>query len=112
VGDFTLRPRRWLVRWMPTRCRKRRAVDEVLRAVIVEPLLAWLETRDDRMAGLVIVRGRMLARRCVAAADVPALRTTPEVQPPTACGQALDATVSTRPDSRINSRGLMCHRYG
>lgn len=62
AGDFTMRPWHWLGRWVPTRWREGRSVYEGPRAVIVEPVLAWLETRDDRMAALVIVCGRMLAR--------------------------------------------------
>ena len=57
------------------------------------PVLAGLERADDRMAGRLRVRGRVLARRVVAAADVPALEADAQVAPDAAVAQALLAAV-------------------
>ena len=56
--------------------------DHPLLLVIVEPILARLEARDDRMSGLFRMLGCMLAGRTVAAADVATFRTAAEVKPP------------------------------
>jgi hypothetical protein len=58
------------------------ALDHFLFLVVVEPILARLEARDDRMPGLFRMLGCMLARRTVAAADVATFRTAAEVKPP------------------------------
>ena len=51
--------------------------------VIVEPILAGLEAGNDRMPRCRGMLGCMLARRTVAASDVPALRAPAEMKPPT-----------------------------
>jgi hypothetical protein len=51
----------------------------------------------------MIVGSRMLCRRRVAAADVPALCAPPKMQPPTAALKALYATIAARCDARINA---------
>jgi hypothetical protein len=51
--------------------------------VIVEPILTRLEAGNDRMPCRRRMLGCMLARRTVAASDVPALRTPAEMKPPT-----------------------------
>jgi hypothetical protein len=51
--------------------------------VIVEPILTRLEAGNDRMPCCRRMLGRMLARRTVAATDVPTLRTPAEMKPPT-----------------------------
>ena len=53
------------------------------------PVLARLGRAQDRVAGGVMVRGRVLVRRVVAAADVPALVAHAQVQPARADGQAV-----------------------
>ena len=49
---------------------------------VPEPGLAGLEAPDDRVPGRGRVRAGVLRRRAVAAADVPALRAAPQVNPP------------------------------
>jgi len=51
--------------------------------VIEEPILTRLEAGNDRMPCCRRMLGRMLARRTVAATDVPTLRTPTEMKPPT-----------------------------
>ena len=59
-----------------------RTLDHPPLLVIVEPILTRLEAGDDRMPGCRGMLGRMLARRTVAATDVPTLRTPTEMKPP------------------------------
>ena len=54
----------------------------ILRFVIVEPIRTRLEAGNDRMPCFRRMLGRMLARRTVAATDVPTLRTPTEMKPP------------------------------
>ena len=65
-------------------------------AVVPEPALARLEAADHRVPGGLRVRGRVLGRRGVAAADVPALRAAAQVEPPAAGRLALDAAGAAR----------------
>ena len=64
------------------RRRQLHALDHPLRFVIEEPILTRLEAGNDRMSCCRRMLGRMLARRTVAATDVPALLTPTEVKPP------------------------------
>src|SRR5579863_7724978 len=65
--------------------------------VIVEPILTRLEAGNDRMPCRCRMLGRMLARRTVAATDVPTLRTPAEVKPPTfRRRQAFHTPIATR----------------
>ena len=57
-------------------------LDHLPRVVIVEPILTRLEAGNDRMPCCRRMLGRMLARRTVAATDVPTLRTPTEMKPP------------------------------
>src|ERR1700688_740314 len=57
--------------------------DHVLLFVIEEPILTRLEAGNDRMPGRCRMLGCMLARRTVAAPDVPAFLTPAEMKPPT-----------------------------
>src|SRR4051812_16609094 len=56
-----------------------RDLEEQLVRVAPEPVLVGLEGLDQRVVGLVVVRGGVLVRRLVAAADVPTFDTAPEV---------------------------------
>jgi hypothetical protein len=62
------------------------------------PVLARLESPDDRMTDLVKVRGRVLVWGAVAAADVTAGHAEPEVDPRAAHPQAVFASVGARFD--------------
>ena len=59
-----------------------RALDHPLFLVIVEPILTRLEAGNDRMPSRCCMLGCMLARRTVAATDVPTLHTPAEMKPP------------------------------
>src|SRR3954447_9243778 len=74
----------------------------VLPAVVPEPVLAGLEALDDRVAGRLEVRGRVLHRGRVAAADVPALRAAAQVHPPALRGLALRAPGTARRHRRVD----------
>jgi hypothetical protein len=47
---------------MGVRSMKRRAGEEILRAIIIKPALAPLEARDDRVTRAGVVFGGMLIR--------------------------------------------------
>src|SRR5215472_18922370 len=80
-----LRPRHALIDRVILRRREPRPVFVKLVAVVIpEPVLAWLEAPDHVMPRGLCMHGRMLRRRGVAAADVPAQRTPAQVQPPAA----------------------------
>jgi hypothetical protein len=98
-----LRARYRLILRMGVGRSKLRAVAELLRPVIVEPVLARFKTLEDGMSGLMIVSSRMLGGRRITAADVPALCAPAEMQPPTAGLEAFCATVAARCDARINA---------
>src|SRR5581483_6204342 len=74
----------------------------VLARVVPEPGLARLEALHDRVPGLGRVPARVLLRRRVAAADMPALRAPAQVHPPAAGGLALDAAGSARRDRLVD----------
>jgi len=57
--------------------------------VAVAPVLARLGGANDGVADIAGVRGGVLARRVVAAADVPARVSHAQVHPPTAACEAL-----------------------
>lgn len=71
-----------LIKGMRMRRQQLRTFNHCLRLVIKEPILAWLEARDDRMPACSRVLRGMLARRAIAASDVPTLGTSTEVKPP------------------------------
>ena len=85
-----------LVERVVVRRSKDRTVEELLRRVIPEPVLARLEALGDRMVITGGMATRMLRWRRVAAADMPASRTAPEMEPPAVGGEALHAPGATR----------------
>ena len=77
----------------------RRAIGKIKRQLIdiaPAPPLRRIVTFDDRMSGRVIVLGGVLARRLIAAADVPACTTNPQVEPSVACFQTFFAPQRAR----------------
>src|SRR6185503_2896122 len=72
--------------------RQLRSLDELLGAVVVEPVLTRLEALDQRVAGLLLMSGRVPGGRVVAAADVPAGGAAAQVQPPPSARRALGAS--------------------
>src|SRR6266851_4406999 len=79
------------------------AIERLCRPIIPKPVLSGLEARDDEMAGLSEVRGRVLVWRRVAAADVTALRTAPQVEPPQTGSKAFDTSRSARNSLRVDA---------
>src|SRR5215472_8261168 len=73
-----------------------------------EPVLTRLEASDDRVPGRGGVGARVLGRRRVAAADVPALGAPPQVEPPPAGRLALNAPRAARRNRRVDPR-YGCH---
>jgi hypothetical protein len=87
-------------------------LDHPLLLVIEEPVLTRLEAGDDRMPSCRRMLGCMLARRTVAASDVPALRAPTEMKPP--CfrrRQAFHTAVATWLRSGIDSAAIFLHLY-
>src|SRR3954447_1447885 len=81
---------------------ERRPVRVLLGLVVPEPVLTRLEAPDDGMAGRACVAGSVLRRRAVAAADVTALCTSAQVQPPT--GRVRPLTVGATSSARRHRR--------
>ncbi len=99
-----------LASWMRVRRKQLRTLDLSPRLVVIKPVLTGLKTGDDRMPCLCRMPGCVLARRAVAAADVPTLRTAAEVKPPTVRGrQAFHAPIATWLRSGINSAVIFLH---
>src|SRR5580692_1784114 len=86
--------------------RELRAVVGLIGLEAPEPVLAGLEAADERMSCGLRVRGSVLFRRGVAAADVSALRAPAQVQPPTARRLAFDAAGPAGRNGRVDSRHL------
>lgn len=73
---------------------KLRAGEGFLSAVVVKPMLAWLEARDYWVTCGSVVLRCMLTWGTIAAADVTAFGASAKMQPPFARGHAFDATCS------------------
>src|SRR5215207_5039954 len=82
LGDAALGSRRRLLLGVVMRRRQGRTFQEAVGPVVPVPVLARLEALDDRVAGRLGVGRAVLGRRVVTAADVPAGRTAPEMEPP------------------------------
>jgi len=76
--------------------REARSFDVLVRAVVPEPVFAWLEAADDGVTGRVCMRGRVFLERVVTTPDMTALGAAAQVQPPTTGREALDAAGSAR----------------
>ena len=111
VGHAAGRPRYGLIRRMRVRRRQTRPCKHFSGSVIVEPRLPRLETRDDRMARTLIVLGRVLVRRRIAATNVPALGAATQVQPPGAGRETFDATHAARLDRWIDAVSSAIHTF-
>ena len=101
------RTRRRLVQRMVLRRGQHRTLHAFVCLVIVEPVLAGLETAYDGVAAGFSMSAGMLAGRRVATADMTAARAAPQVEPPAAAGEAFDTTVAARRYGRVNS--WICH---
>ena len=79
------------------------APPEKLVRIAPSPRLAGLGRAHHGMVGGVLVCGRVLARRVVAAADVPADQALAEMDPPRSLAQAVAAPLRSCPGSRRGS---------
>ena len=101
------RARRRLLERMVNGRRQRWTFHAFVCFIVVEPVLAGLETSYDCVAARFGMSACVLARRRVATADVTAARAAAQVEPPAAAGEAFDATIAARRYGRVNS--LICH---
>src|SRR5208282_6941818 len=102
--------RNGLICWMRMRRKQLHTLYHRLLLVIEEPILTWLEAGNDRMPCRCGMLGCMLARRTVAATDVPTLRTPAEVKPPAfRCRQAFHTPIATRLRSGVDSAQTLFH---
>jgi hypothetical protein len=62
--------------------RELRTIQELIRAIVPEPILAWLEAADHRVIRRVRVRGRVLSKGVITAPDMSALRAPAKMKPP------------------------------
>src|SRR4029079_9274666 len=88
---------------MALRAGQDRTVVGLVVAEVPVPVLARHEAGHQRVTGLAPVRGRVLAGRGVATADVPALGTPPQVEPPAVLRQALHTPGPRRWPGRVDS---------
>ena len=75
--------------------------EQFLCPTVVKPPPPWLEARDDRMTCLGIMFRGVLIGRAVAAADMIAFGTSPQVKPSATAGQAIHATRTARLSRKI-----------
>ncbi|CAN5538911.1 hypothetical protein BH23CHL6_BH23CHL6_05840 [soil metagenome] len=90
-GHSTGRPGDWLIDRVVMRRSKYRTIEVLLGPVVPEPILARFIALHDWIPGAVRMVAGVLRRRRIATPDVPAMGTPPEVEPPSAGLQALDA---------------------
>jgi len=111
VGRHSSRRSRYgLILGMRMRRKQSHTLDHRLLLEIVEPILTRLETGDDGMPRFRSMPGCMLARRTVAASDVPARRAPAEMKPPTfRRRQAFHAPIAARLRSGVNSALILLH---
>jgi len=91
--------------------RERLAFNLALGLEVPKPKFTRFEALHDGMPGGVEMLASVLGRGAVAAADVPAFRTAAKMKPPTAGGQTLYASGSTRRNRRINTRNVFLHVF-
>jgi hypothetical protein len=95
---------------MRVRRKQLHAFDHAPRLVIEEPVLTRLKACYDRVSGRRRMLRCMLTRRTVTASNVPALRTAPEMKPPTPRRrQAFYTTIATRLRSGVDSAHTLFH---
>jgi hypothetical protein len=99
-----------LILGMRMRRKQPHALDHRPLLVIVEPILTRLEAGNDRMPRCRGMFGCMMARRTVAASDVPALRAPAEMKPPTfRRRQAFHTPIAARLRSGVDSALIFFH---
>jgi hypothetical protein len=82
---------------------------EIPCAVIVEPPLSRLETRDNWVTRGRVMFRRVLIWRTITAADVTAFGASAKMQPPTASRQAFSATCTARLGRGIDALSVRIH---
>jgi hypothetical protein len=101
--DSTGRPRDGLVQGMVLGGGQVWPVVKLLALVVPEPAFSRLKASDNAVPGVASMLRGVLARRSVTTADMTTFGTTPQVEPPSFSGEALDAAAATRWRRRINS---------
>jgi len=81
---------------------ERRTGSHLVGAVVVVPVLAGLEARDDPVARAAGVSTRMLSGRGIATPDVAALGTAPQMKPPPITGSTFDTTIAAGRRDRVD----------
>jgi hypothetical protein len=100
------RPRYRLIQRVGVRRVQRRAVEILLRTIIVEPALAPLEAGDDRVTRCGVVFAGMLIGRVITAADMAALCAAAKMQPPRALGHAFETACAAWLHCRVDTVAL------
>lgn len=77
--------------------------------VVVKPMLAWLEARDDRVTRGGEVFRCMLIWGAIAAADVTAFGTPAKMKPPFARSRTFDAACSARLGRQVDTISRRLH---
>jgi hypothetical protein len=78
--------------------------------IVVKPMLAGLEARDNRVTRFGKMSRGVLIGGTITAADVPAFGASAQMKPPSARSQALDTPGSARPNRRVNAFHHRFHR--
>jgi hypothetical protein len=105
----TCRARRRLTLGVPPRVGKPLARNHFSVPIVEKPGLPRFEAGRNRMSrGMEMLRS-MLTGRTIATADVPAFGATPQMKPPCACCEALDAALAARRHIRIDSMTFSFH---
>ena len=81
---------------------ERRALTHLVRPIVVVPVLAGFEARDDPMTRAPGVSTRMLGGRGIATPDVAALGAAPQMKPPSTGGKALDTAITAGRHARVD----------
>jgi hypothetical protein len=104
-------PRSWsgLAQGMGSRWRESLAFHLALGLEVPKPPFTRFEALNDGMPGGVEMLARVLRRRAVATADVPAFRAAAKMKPPIAGGQTLHASGSTWRNGGVNARNVFFH---
>jgi len=95
-GHLAGRSRHRLIERVVVRRSQRGPLEELLRLVVPEPVLARLVALDDRVSASSGVATCMLRWGRVATADVAAVRAAAQVEPPAAGREAFDAARPAR----------------
>jgi hypothetical protein len=110
VRDSALRSWYWLVNRVCGRRGKSRAVIHLLVLIVVEPVFAGFVGLHPTMSRSLGMVSCVLPNRGVATANMTALRTAPQMEPPAPNSLAVRATNTAGRCRRIDSCNL-CHHF-